>query len=431
MPARLRPPFVEAPLSSRTSIREGAPSRRRTADQGCSAWSPRLIPLSHESARGPTPNNNRLSSGCPPRPQGVDVTVSTAPLVLPHGPAWSNRFALAALTNQQSAVDGRLRDDEYRWLVRRAHGGFGMVRTCATHVSPEGQVFPGQLGIYSDDHLPGLARLARGVRDGGAAAIVQLHHGGRRALPALTGRPVACPYTHAPSGAVRMSEKQIGRAVGDFVAAAVRAETAGFDGVEVHGAHGYLLAQFLDGTNNTRTDGYGGSLTDRTRVLLEVLSGIRSATGPDFQVGLRLSTERQGIVLAEARVTAAEVLASGLIDFLDLSLWDAFKGPAEPGYDGWLLDHFTDLPRHGVALGAAGGIRSAAQTHLLLDRGLDYVSVGTAAIIHHDFPRRVTADPQFRTCPIPIPREALAAEDVGPRFIDYLAAGWDDFVATA
>jgi 2,4-dienoyl-CoA reductase-like NADH-dependent reductase (Old Yellow Enzyme family) len=93
-----------------------------------------------------------------------------------HGPAMKNRFMLSPLTNQQSNADGTLSDDEERWLTMRAAGGFGMTMTCASHVDPIGQGFPGQLGCFSDDHLPGLTRLAAGIRAQGSVAIVQLHH---------------------------------------------------------------------------------------------------------------------------------------------------------------------------------------------------------------------------------------------------------------
>ena len=113
-----------------------------------------------------------------------------APLRLERGPQWPNRLALGALTNTQSHPTGHLSDDEYRWLTMRAEGGFGFITTCATHVRSEGQGFPGQLGIFSDDHVPGLSRLARGLRRAGAVSAVQLHHAGGRANLRLTGTRV-------------------------------------------------------------------------------------------------------------------------------------------------------------------------------------------------------------------------------------------------
>ncbi|HWJ83072.1 MAG TPA: NADH:flavin oxidoreductase [Nocardioides sp.] len=351
------------------------------------------------------------------------------PLQPAHGPAWRNRFALAPLTNTQSNADGTLSDDEHDWLVARGRGGFGLTMTCAAYVAPAGQAWRGQLGIASDDHLPGLTRLADSLRATGTASSVQLHHGGRRADPAVTGRPAQAPWGDAARGAVALTTEEVERTVEDFVAAAVRAERAGFDGVEVHGAHGYLVGQFLDPRSNDRADGYGGSLDGRTRMLFEVLEGIRSATGPQLQLGLRLTPEGNGIPLTEGREIARRTLASGLLDYLDMSLWDVFMRPRGEGHEGLLIEHFTDLPRHGALLGVAGGVLTTADAEWCLEQGADVVTVGTGAILHHDFAARALADPAFRTRQRPVPRDVLRAEHVGPAFVDYLAAGWDDLVA--
>lgn len=355
------------------------------------------------------------------------MTSISDPLTPGHGPAWRNRLALAPLTNTQSHPDGTLSEDETRWLEARGEGGFGLVMTAAAYVAAAGQAWAGQLGVAADAHLPGLARLAERLRATGARSAVQLHHGGRRADPTLSGRPNQCPWDDPAKHAVAMTTGEIEELVADFVAAAVRAEQAGFDGVEVHGAHGYLLGQFLDGRNQ-RTDGYGGSLDDRLRVVAEVVEGIRAATGPDFQLGLRLTPEGNGITLDEGRETARRMLASGLLDYLDMSLWDVFMRP-RGGADGLLIEHFTDLPRGGTLLGVAGRVLSTADARWCLDQGADIVTVGFGAIFHHDFAARALADPAFAARPGPLTREELRAEHVGPAFIDYLAAGWDDVVA--
>ncbi|MDP3968746.1 MAG: NADH:flavin oxidoreductase [Nocardioides sp.] len=355
------------------------------------------------------------------------MTSIADPLSFPHGPDWANRLALAPLTNTQSHIDGTLSDDERAWLVARGRGGFGLVMTCAAYVAPAGQAWPGQLGIASDDQLPGLTRLASELAATGTRSAVQLHHGGRRAAPALSGRANQCPWDEPSKDAVAMSTGEVEEMIADFVAAAVRAERAGFHGVQLHGAHGYLLGQFLDGRHNHRTDGYGGSFDHRIRVVLEVLEGVREATGPDFQLGLRLTPEGSGITLDEGRETARQVLASGTLDYLDMSLWDVFMKP-RGGADGLLIEHFTDLPRHGARLGVAGKVLSAADAAWCLEQGADIVSVGVAAILHHDFAARAVADPGFVVRERPVSRDDLHAEHVGPAFVDYLAAGWDDLV---
>src|ERR1700677_452860 len=278
-----------------------------------------------------------------------------SPLTLTRGPAWKNRFMLAPLTNLQSHPDGTLSDDEFNWLTYRATGGFGLVMTCAAHVQAVGQGFPGQLGVFSDDHLPGLTRLAATIRAEGAVSSVQLHHAGIRSPAALIGEAPHGPSADAETGARALTLAEVEALRDDFIAAAVRAEKAGFDGVELHGAHGYILCAFLSPETNRRDDRYGGSLENRARLLFEIIDGVRARTRPDFQLGLRLSPERFGLKIGEQIEVARQVLASGDLDYLDMSLWDVFKAPVEEDYASKpLIDWFTQLPRGESRLGAAG-----------------------------------------------------------------------------
>lgn len=349
------------------------------------------------------------------------------PLQMTHGPKWRNRFALAPLTNCQSNPDGSLSDDEVQWLTARAQGEFGLVMTAAAFVAPAGHVWQGQLGISDDSYLPGLRRLAEGLRAAGACSSVQLHHGGRRAERAITGRAAQCPWDDPDHDAVAMTVDGIEATVGDFVAAAVRAERAGFDGVELHGAHGYLLGQFLDTSRNHRPDAYGTTLDNRFRIVREVMEGIRAATGDEFQLGLRLSPEGFGIPLPDGREYARLALETGLLDYLELSLWDVFMRPRRGG-EGLLIEHFVDLPRGNAALGVAGKVLSTADAQWCLDKGADFVSVGRGAIVHHDFAARALADASFTARSLPVPVDVLRQERVGPAFVDYLLETFPDVV---
>ncbi|HEX4848142.1 MAG TPA: NADH:flavin oxidoreductase, partial [Novosphingobium sp.] len=182
------------------------------------------------------------------------MTVTSQPLDFTRGPAMANRFMLAPLTNLQSNADGTLTDDEIHWLTMRAKGGFGLVMTAAAHVQRQGQGFPGQLGIWSDDHLPRLKELADRIRAEGSLSAVQLHHAGMRSPADLIGEAPQGPFADAETGTRALSTAEVEQLRDDFIQAAVRAEQAGFDGVEIHGAHGYVLAQFLDAENNRRDD---------------------------------------------------------------------------------------------------------------------------------------------------------------------------------
>lgn len=362
------------------------------------------------------------------------MTLSTTklfePLTFTRGPAMKNRFMLAPLTNQQSHADGTMSEDEYRCLVMRAEGGFGLTMTCAAHVQAKGQGFPGQLGVFDDKHIEGLTRLAKDIKANGSVAALQLHHAGNRSPKELVG-DVVCPSDDPDTGARALTLQEVEGLRDDFIAAAKRAEQAGFDGVEVHGAHGYIILQFLSAEINKREDRYGGSLENRARLLFEIIDGIRATCRPDFQIGLRLSPERFGVKLAEIREVAAKVLSEGKIDYLDMSLWDYAKEPAEEEFKGrTLMSYFTDLPRGDVRLGAAGKIMSAADAVKVIEAGCDYVLIGRGAILRHDFPERVRGDAAYVSPALPVTVTHLRAEGLGDEFVKYMQ-GWKGFVAEA
>ncbi|MBT8048255.1 MAG: NADH:flavin oxidoreductase, partial [Gammaproteobacteria bacterium] len=243
------------------------------------------------------------------------------PLSFKHGAIMKNRFMLAPMTNLQSFEDGRLSDDEFRWLTMRAHGGFGLTMTCASHVQPAGKGFSGQLGCFSDDHLEGLTRLASAIKAQGSLAVIQLHHAGMRSPQDVIGGQAVCPSDNAETGARALTLEEVHQLKEDFVAAALRAEKAGFDGVEIHGAHGYILCQFLSPVINQRKDRYGGSLENRARLIFEIAKAVRERCRPGFLLGVRLSPERFDLQLGEMIEVSRRLMNGGVIDFLDMSLW--------------------------------------------------------------------------------------------------------------
>ncbi len=350
------------------------------------------------------------------------------PLTFARGPAMKNRFMLAPLTNSQSHDDGRLSDDEFNWLLMRAQGGFGLTMTCAAHVQAQGQGFPGQLGIFGDEHLPGLTRLATALREAGSLSSVQLHHAGMRSPAELIGGKPLCPSDNAEFGARALSTAEVEQLVLDFIKAATRADQAGFDGVELHGAHGYILCQFLSPETNQRDDRYGGSLDNRARALFEIIDGIRAHCRPDFQLGVRLSPERFGIDLGEARNVAQRLMTEAKVDYIDMSLWDVFKEPQAEAYKGKrLIDHFAELDRGEVRLGVAGKVAGPQQALACLEAGVDFALLGRAAILHHDFPLRTAADADFVPAELPVTEAYLASQGLGKTFISYMGK-WPGFV---
>src|ERR1700721_1041202 len=145
------------------------------------------------------------------------------PISFKRGPTWKNRFMLAPLTNCQSHPDGRLSDEEFHWLTLRAKGGFGLVMTCASHVQRIGQGFPGQLGVFSDDPLPGLTRLAGEIKGEGAVGSVQMHHAGLRSPEALIGERPVGPSEDAETHTRALSTEEVEALSEDFIAPAAGA----------------------------------------------------------------------------------------------------------------------------------------------------------------------------------------------------------------
>jgi 2,4-dienoyl-CoA reductase-like NADH-dependent reductase (Old Yellow Enzyme family) len=346
-----------------------------------------------------------------------------------HGPATANRITLAPLTNMQSNPDGSLGDAELHWLKMRAGGGFGITSTCAMHVQPSGQGFAGQLGCFSDDLLPGLTRLADAVRGMGSVAIAQLHHGGSRSDSSLIGQQPICPSENEEFGAREMTSAEVEESVEAFIAAAERCKKAGFDGVQLHGAHGYLVCEFLSPETNRRTDNWGGSLQNRARFMMEIVNGIRTRCGNDFHIGVRLSPERFGMIETESVQFFAMLVESGAVDLIDMSLWNVFKESQCEGFIGRrLIDIFAELDRGKCKLAVAGRLYDGDDAQRAIDAGADVVAIGRAAISNHDFPKQVHANPHFKMRETPIPVDVLRAEGLGEAFIEYMRT-WRTFVA--
>jgi 2,4-dienoyl-CoA reductase-like NADH-dependent reductase (Old Yellow Enzyme family) len=314
----------------------------------------------------------------------------------------------------------------------RSREGFGVIETCAAHVALDGQGWPGELGIYDDRLLPGLTRLATAIREDGALGLVQIFHGGVRAPSSLTGtQPWSASEFEAP-GAERpraATEADIERVIGQFRAAAGRAHAAGFAGVELHGAHGYLLSQFLSATMNQRTDGWGGSLEGRARLIRETTRAVRSAVPRSFVVGVRLSPEdrlnARGLDLDES-LQVARWLAEDGADFIHASLWD-WKHNTKKRPDQHALPLFRAALPGDVALVAAGAVWTRSDAEAVLGKGASAVAVGRAAIANPDWASRM-ADPAWEPRRPPLTHSELGDRGLNPTFASYMRA-WKGFVA--
>ncbi|AKU98045.1 putative NADH-dependent flavin oxidoreductase yqiG [Labilithrix luteola] len=355
------------------------------------------------------------------------MTSLLEPLVFRTGLASRNRIALAPMTNKQSHDDGTISNDEHDWLVSRAAGGFGVVMTCAAHVAKDGQGWPGELGVFDDSHLPGLETLTHALRGHGAMSMIQLFHGGMRADTSVNG---AIPWSASEGDGFRAAtEEDYERIVRQFAEAAERARKAGFDGIELHGAHGYLLTQHLSTTQNRRTDRWGGSLENRARLVRDLMRAVRAKVGNAFTVGVRLSPEDFGNAVGldlDESVQTARWLADDGADFIHVSLWRSHE-TTKKRPDQHALPIFRAALPSDVKILVAGAIWTRDEAERLLALGADGVALGRSAIVNPDWPMRI-AETAWDPKRPPVTIEELRARGLGPRFAEYMR-GWKGFVA--
>jgi 2,4-dienoyl-CoA reductase-like NADH-dependent reductase (Old Yellow Enzyme family) len=354
-----------------------------------------------------------------PDPEIADRLMTSLfdPLVLRTGLTARNHIVLAPLTNMQSNADGSLGDDELRWLTSRAAGGYGIVMTCAAHVAKDGQGWPGELGVFDDALLPGLTTLADALHDRGVVSFVQIFHGGVRADRHVTGET---PWSASEGDGARAAmADDIHRVIGEFADAAERARRAGFDGVEIHGAHGYLFTQFLSATQNQRTDEWGGPLANRARLVRETMRAVRARVGSSFTVGVRLSPEdfgnARGLDLDES-IQTAQWLAEDGADFVHLSLWQSLQTTAKRP-DAHAIPLFRAALPADVTVLAAGAIWTRAEAERVLALGADAAVLGRSAIANADWPRHAV-DPAWEPQRPPVTIESLVESGLSRRFAE-------------
>lgn len=349
------------------------------------------------------------------------------PISFARGATAKNRVVLAAMTNSQSEPDGTLGEAELAWLRARSRGGFGIVTTCAAHVDPRGQGWPGELGVFADTHLFGLRRLANAIHEDGAMGLVQIFHGGIRADASVTGQTPIGPVA-IEGHAVAATSVEIENVIVKFADAATRCEAAGFEGVEIHGAHGYLLTQFLS-RENTRTDRWGGpSLVNRSRLMRDVVRAVRANTTKKFLVGIRISPEdfgnARGLDLDESLEVAKGLVEDG-IDFLHLSLWDVARSSTKRP-DEHVIPQFRRVVPAELPIFVAGKIWSAEDAQRALDLGADAVALGRAGIANPRWPEEVARDGKAPRRP-PLTVDELVERGLSPAFAESMRQ-WKGFV---
>ncbi len=242
-----------------------------------------------------------------------------------HGMQLKNRYVMPPMVTNYATEDGTVTQRLIDYHVTRARGGVGLIIVEASYVRSDGRGFVNEVGIDRDELVPGLKRLVDEVHNAGAKIAIQIFHAGRQTSSAVTGwQPVApssvcCPVIQEMPRELTVQE--IHELENQFAAAALRAKRAGFDAVEVHGAHGYLIAAFLSPFSNRRLDEYGGGLTGRARFAIEVVQKVRAAVGPDYPIIFRISAAEfveGGLTLTQARAVTPMLIEAG-VDAIDVS----------------------------------------------------------------------------------------------------------------
>ena len=319
-------------------------------------------------------------------------------LVLP------NRFVRSATWEGLAQEDGSCSPKLIDLMEKIAQGNTGLIISGYAFINRDSQAAPFQLGAYSDDLLPGLTEMAETVHKAGGKILMQLAHGGLFASPQLTGQePVGPSVTTTEKGPMgrEMTKKEINRTINAFRDGAVRAKKAGFDGIQIHAAHGYLLSQFLSPFFNKREDEYGGSVENRARIVLEIFQSVREAVGNRFPVLVKINAEDflDGGFSVIEMLQVARMLEQSGVDAIELSggtILGLYIGNpnisfSRVGDSGVYYEEAAKRYKReiGIPLMLVGGIRSCEVSRRLVDEVVtDYVSLCRPLIREPDLIKR-------------------------------------------
>ncbi len=307
-----------------------------------------------------------------------------------------NRFVYSATNEGMANDDGCMNDALIRLREEAAEGEVAAIIPGNAFVSDQGKSRPGQIGVQNDATIPGISRMAEAVHRHGSCIVLQLSHAGANMyVPSKTGYALGPSDTNLTGLACRaMTKADIRQTVADFAAAAVRAKKAGCDGVQLHGAHSYLLSQFTSPYFNKRTDEYGGSLENRARLVLEVVGAVREAVGPDYPVLIKVNSDdylNGGFILADL-VPYCLMLEKAGVDAIEISGGTHYSDPrffcsrpvgTVPKDQEIYFKQAAEFYRRAVKtpLLLVGGVRSLDVAKRVVETGLaDYVSMSRPLI---------------------------------------------------
>ncbi len=323
-----------------------------------------------------------------------------------------NRFVVPPMGTNFPNDDCTVSDRLIRYHRENARGGFGLITIEVTAVAPTGKAIIREPGLWCDEQIEGYRRLADAIHEHGAKMSVQLHHAGRQTMSAVIGgkQPVApsalpCPFCQEVPHEMTTAEAY--EMIDCFIEAAVRARKAGADAVEIHGAHGYLIAEFMSSYSNRRTDEFGGSFYNRMRFPLLIVEGIRRRLGNDYPIIFRISGEEKtvgGRAIAETRAIARMMEAAG-VNAMHVAagaygslewIWGCFDSPLA-----YMADFAEQVKRSvGIPVIAVGRINDPYIAEELVASGrVDMVSIGRQSIADPHFPNKILAGELEEICP--------------------------------
>ncbi len=312
-----------------------------------------------------------------------------------------NRLVMPPMGTNLAREDGEVTGTQIRYYEERAQGGAGMIIVEIGGVDPGGRAIPRQIGLWDDKFIPGLSKLASAIKNAGAVAAIQIHHAGRQTATVITGSqpvapsPIPCPVNQETPRELTIDEiKGLVKAFGE---AARRAFQAGFDLVEIHGTHGYLVNQFLSPYSNHRQDEYGGSFENRLRFALEIIQAVKEKTAPDFPVSFRMNGDEYvegGIKLEEAKEMAKRFIDAG-VNVLHVSA-GVYGSPAPNvpvmGTPPGPLLHLAE----GIKSVSSVPVIAVAKIHepdlaedVLKEGKADFIAIGRGIICDPEWPKKV------------------------------------------
>jgi 2,4-dienoyl-CoA reductase-like NADH-dependent reductase (Old Yellow Enzyme family) len=314
-----------------------------------------------------------------------------------------NRFVRAATWEGLATAEGEATPRLIEMIATLAKGGVGLIITSHSYVSQEGQGTPWQLGIYDDKLIPQLRKMVSAVHENGGKIVMQLAHAGLYAEVKVTGQPALAVSDCADfsAGNIKtLTKTEIHRLVASFSLAAKRVQKAGFDGIEIHSGHGYLLSQFLSPAYNERQDEYGGSIENRVRIHLEIYQAIRDVVGPEYPILIKMNGADfidNGLTIDDS-LQAAKLFADAGFDAIEVSGGIIRTGKLSPSRPGITTEdkeayfkNYADRFRKEIKIPLilVGGLRSFEVAERIITEGIaDYISMSRPLIREPDLINR-------------------------------------------